>query len=52
MLWVRKRMAGTKGALVLCEMNEHIRELFKISGFDQILTIADTEADALTRLHH
>jgi len=50
-LLVRKRMAGTKGTLVLCEMKAHIREVFKISGFDQIVTIVDTEADALKRLH-
>ena len=51
-LWVRKRMAGTKGRLVLCEMKEHIREVFKVSGFDQIVTVVDTEADALTRFYH
>lgn len=51
-LLVSKRMAGTKGALVLCAMKDHIREVFKISGFDKIVTIADTEAGALKRLHH
>ena len=44
-----KRLAGVKGKLVLCEMKEHILEVFKISGFHQILTIVDTEADALRR---
>ena len=38
-----------KGKLVLCEMKEHILDVFKISGFHQILTIVDTEADALRR---
>ena len=51
-LWARKMTTGTKGTLVVCEMKEHIREVFKISGFDQIVTIVDTEADALKRLHH
>ncbi|MDE2972092.1 MAG: STAS domain-containing protein, partial [Acidobacteriota bacterium] len=47
LLILAKRLAGVKGKLVLCEMKEHILEVFKISGFNQILTITDTEADAL-----
>ena len=49
LLLLAKRRAGVKGKLVLCEMKEHILEVFKISGFHQILTIVDTEADALRR---
>ncbi|MDE2970750.1 MAG: STAS domain-containing protein, partial [Acidobacteriota bacterium] len=49
LLILAKRLAGVKGKLVLCEMKEHILEVFKISGFNQILTITDTEADALER---
>ncbi len=49
LLILAKRLAGVKGKLVLCEMKEHILEVFKISGFNQILTITDTEADALQR---
>ncbi len=51
-LLVSKRLAGMKGTLVLCEMKDHILEVFKVSGFDKIVTIAGTEADALKRLHH
>ncbi len=49
LLLLAKRLARVKGKLVLCEMKEHIFEVFKISGFNQILTIVDTEADALRR---
>ena len=38
-----------KGKLVLCEMKEHILEVFKISGFNQILTITDSEDEALKK---
>lgn len=51
LLLVSQRLAKMKGTLVLCEMKEHIREIFKISGFDRVVTIAETEADALKRLH-
>ena len=49
LLLLAKRRAGVKGKLVLCEMKEHILDVFKISGFHQILTIVDTAADALRR---
>ena len=49
LLILAKRLAAARGKLVLCEMKEHILEVFKISGFNQILTITDTEAGALDR---
>ncbi len=49
LLILAKRLAGVKGRLVLCEMKEHILEVFKISGFNQILTITDSEDEALKR---
>ena len=51
-LVVSQRLAGTKGTLVLCEMKDHILEVFRVSGFDKIMTIAETEADALKRFYH
>jgi len=51
LLFVSQRLAKMKGTLVLCEMKEHIREIFKISGFDKALPVTDTEADALKQLH-
>ena len=47
LLILAKKLAGVQGRLVLCEMKDHILEVFKISGFNQILTITDSEADAL-----
>ena len=49
LLILAKRLSGVSGKLVLCEMKEHILEVFTISGFNQILTITDTEADAMSR---
>ena len=34
--------------LVLCSMNGSIREVFKISGFDKIIPIHDSQSEALT----
>ena len=47
LLLLSKRLAAAAGKLVLCEMKGHILEVFKISGFHQILTIGDTEAEAV-----
>lgn len=33
---------------VLCSMNEPIREVFKISGFDKIIPIYGSQSEALT----
>ena len=52
LLFVSQKLATRKGTLVLCEMNEHIRTVFKISGLDRVLPVTETEADALKRLHH
>ena len=52
LLVASQRLARVRGTLVLCEMNEHIRGVFKISGFDRVVPVTETEADALKRLHH
>lgn len=38
--------SGTKFAL--CSMNDDIREVFKISGFDKIIEIHSSQAEALS----
>ncbi len=50
LLILAKRLSATSGKLVLCGMKEHILEVFSISGFNQILTITDTEQEALSQL--
>jgi len=40
---------GQKGSLILCNMRDSIREIFSISGFDRIINICGTRAEALAR---
>ena len=38
------------GQFALCAMSENISRVFQISGFDRIIAVADTLADALARV--
>ena len=40
------QQSGTE--FVLCSMNDSIREVFKISGFDKIIAIHNSQAEALS----
>lgn len=40
------QQSGTE--FVLCSMNDSIREVFKISGFDKIIAIHSSQAEALS----
>ena len=42
-----KMMKKVSGKMVICEMIEHIREIFEIAGFLPIFTIVATQEDAL-----
>lgn len=46
LLMAAKRVKTESGSLILCGMQEHIREVFEISGFLQILTVTDTQQQA------
>ena len=46
LLMAAKRVTTENGALVLCAMQDHIREVFEISGFLQILSITATQQEA------
>ena len=37
-----KKLNAAQGKLVLCDMQEHIHEVFQISGFDQLIPIRDS----------
>ena len=50
LLGTAKRLSQSKGALRLFGLNEAVREVFEISGFATILTVLDTEANALKSL--
>ncbi len=42
LLMAAKTLNASDGKLVLCEMQDHIHEVFLISGFDQIIPIRDS----------
>ena len=47
LLIAAKKLHASQGKLVLCSMKEHIHEVFRISGFDQISPMRDSRASAL-----
>lgn len=47
LLMAAKAMKQSHGKLALYGLTETVQEIFQISGFDKILTIAAGEADAL-----
>ena len=50
LLIAAKKLRASQGKLVLCAMPEHIQEVFRISGFDQIIPIRDTRESALAEV--
>lgn len=47
-LLTAKSLQKTGVRFALCSMNDSIREVFKISGFDKIIPIHQSQSDALT----
>ena len=47
LLMVAKTLRQRSADLALCALSESIREVFEISGFDKIIQIHDTRAEAL-----
>lgn len=50
-LVLAKRLRGGSGALVLCQLNDLIQDVFKMSGFNKVIAIVATRADALAKLN-
>lgn len=50
LLMAAKKLHASQGKLVLCGMPDHIHEVFRISGFDQIIPIRDTRESALAAI--
>lgn len=50
LLIAAKTLKVHKGAIALCSMKDHIKEVFQISGFDRIIPIRDTRQDAQSAL--
>lgn len=48
LLIVAQALKAEAGALVLCAMRDHIKEVFEVSGFSQIIAIRDSREEALT----
>lgn len=46
-LKTEKRLKSREGAVILCAMQEYVREVFEIAGFDSILQIVPTLDDAV-----
>ena len=44
-----KEMKRTKGLIVLCSVQDYVREVFEIAGFDTFLPIEETFDDALKK---
>jgi anti-anti-sigma factor len=47
LLMAAKKLHASQGKLVLCSMPDHIQEVFRISGFDQIIPIRESREAAL-----
>ena len=39
LLNAQKKMEKSGGSMVVCHVNEEIREIFEVTGFDEILTL-------------
>jgi anti-anti-sigma factor len=46
-LLATRALQASKGQIVLCAMKKHIEEVFRISGFDRIISIKKSRQAAL-----
>jgi anti-anti-sigma factor len=46
-LVVAKQIRRNEGKLRICSLNDRVREVFDITGFSSILTVVDSEPEAL-----
>jgi anti-anti-sigma regulatory factor len=44
---VAKQLRARQTPFVICELSPNVREVFEISGFDRVLRVAATRAEAL-----
>lgn len=50
LLMLAKKLGAEREDLILCSMNEHVREVFDIAGFTSIFNIVPTRAIAMRHL--
>ncbi len=49
LLSVTKKLKTLSGHLILCCLNPNVMEILKISGFDQVLELVNTEEEGLKK---
>jgi stage II sporulation protein AA (anti-sigma F factor antagonist) len=49
LLFIAKKLQQLTGKLVLCSVSAYVKEVFEMSGFVKIFTIANSQQDALTK---
>ena len=49
-LGVAKEIKRKKGKLVLCSLNQFVKEIFVVSGFDALIIIEDTVESGIKKL--
>lgn len=50
LLMIAKNLSGRDAKLALCAMSDQIREVIEISGFDKIIPVHPSKAEALASL--
>ncbi len=48
LLMAAKRTTQAQGRFALCKVQEHIQEVFRVSGFSEIIPIHEERSEALT----
>jgi anti-anti-sigma factor len=51
LLATTKKLKPVAGQLVLCSITTNVMDVFKISGFDHILALTESEEEALRKLN-
>jgi anti-sigma B factor antagonist len=49
-LGVAKEIKRNEGKLVLCSLNQFVKEIFEVSGFESLIPIEDTVESGIKRL--
>lgn len=49
LLAVTKKLKALSGRLILCSITTNVMDVFKMSGFDHVLDLSATQADALKK---
>jgi anti-anti-sigma regulatory factor len=49
LLAVTKKLKALSGRLILCSITTNVMDVFKMSGFDHVLDLTTSEAEALKK---